>query len=482
MSASGTRARWVRTRPSLVSLLCAFALVAAGCVVVAAPAFAATTPVVTGLSRHQGPYWGANQITVQGSNLDGATKVLFGGIAGYGLKVLSSTELTVFDPWHNAYGTVHVRVVTPVGTSTPNANDGFTFLPPTMNSPIMGGLTARQEQRISVQVRASHKDAYITPWRNHWTPAMGVTAAARAQSWLGLPYSWAGGNSSGPTPGVCAHNGGDLDCHVVGFDCSGLSLYAWSPYEQLVHYAATQYGQAGKFHPRIGQLMPGDLVFFSGYIPNGIGHEAVYTGDGMVVQAAQSGTQIMRSRLADVIAESGVYRGATRPMSTGRQGPVPRVVSLTKSVSVNGGYVKINGSNLFGTTTVNVGGTMVYKFLQRTPQHLVVKVPPHGAGTVSINVSNAWGTAKGTLVYGPTSAQTTRTRPAPRRASPLPRRAPRPTAKVDNGPFADRVGVDWYLVGRLLVDRSHSDVRACLDGNSRRLTRCLQRAVRQRAQ
>lgn len=413
-----TQQRRVGTGRSLIILLCALGVVGSGCVVAAAPALAGSGPVVTGLSRHQGPYWGATQVIVYGRNFVDVQKVRFGYKAAYAVHVFSSTKLSVLDPEH-AYDVIHVRVVTSSGTSAPTAQNYFRFTHPTMDTPIMGGLTARQEQRISARVRAAHRGVYIAPRRNHWTAAMGFTAAHRARSWLGLPYSWAGGNAGRPTYGVCAHNGGDMDCHVVGFDCSGLALYTWSPYEQLIHYAATQHRQAGRFHPAMGQLVPGDLVFFSGYIANGIGHVAVYTGHGMVIQAAQSGTQIMRSRLVDVIAESGVYRGATRPMSTGQQAPGPRVLSLTTQLPLQGGYVRITGRHLGTATAVRVGATMVYSFVRRAADHLVVKVPAHSAGRVSIRVSNPWGTAERTLVYvappqiaslspntGPTSGET----------------------------------------------------------------------------
>ena len=56
------------------------------------------------------------------------------------------------------------------------------------------------------------------------------------------------------------------------------------------HYAPNQYTQAGSFHPSTGQLMPGDLVFWSdnGTV-GGIGHVAIYIGNGNVVQAPFSG-------------------------------------------------------------------------------------------------------------------------------------------------------------------------------------------------
>lgn len=551
---------------SFVGVACAVAMVAVGCVVLAGPARASTRPAVTGLSRHQGPYWGATLVTVRGTNFSDVRKVMFGRKAGYAVHVLSPTKLTVLDPEHK-YGTVHVRVVASTGWSSKHAVDRFTFTRPTMNTPIMGGLTARQEQRISARIRAAHRGVRIARWSRHWTPAMGRTAMRRARSWLKLPYSWAGGNGSGPTYGVCAHNGGDLDCHVVGFDCSGLALYSWSPYEQLVHYAATQHRQAGRFHPTIGQLMPGDLVFFSGYIANGIGHVAVYQGHGMVIEAAQSGTQIMRARLVDVIAASGRYRGATRPMSTGRQGPVPRISSVTKDVSVSGGYVRITGRRLGAATAVYVGGTRVYSFAKRTATHLVVKVPAHAAGRVVIAVSNAWGTARSGLAYvaaphiaslspssGPSTGGTTVTvqgnflnvvrhvkvgtssvdftvvgphrltfatpaHPAgsapvivtspfgvsnqvqytfttaspspsptsssPTSSSPTRSRAPTPhSAALRSAPrrpsagfFADRIGRDWFLFGRLFAQDSRSHLRGCLHRNAAGLTGCLERRL-----
>jgi cell wall-associated NlpC family hydrolase len=393
----------------------ATAAVLVGCLAVAAPAQATTRPTVTSLSRSAGPYWGATLITVRGTNFENATKVLFEKRAGYDLHVISATKLTVITPSHR-YATVHVHVVTPSGVSFGNPANRFRFTHPTMTTPIMGGLTARQEQRISARVRAAHRSVYAAPRRDHWTAAMGRTAVRRARSWLGLPYSWAGGNGSGPTYGVCAHNGGDMDCHVVGFDCSGLTLNAWSPYKSLVHYAATQHREAGRFHPSIGELVPGDLVFFSGYINDGIGHVAVYVGHGMVIQAAQSGTTVMRSRLKDVIAESGVYRGATRPMSIGRQGVVPYLTSATSTLPVTGGEVHLSGSHLGAVTSVSVGGKLLYRFVRQTSHQLVVTVPGHLAGRVSLAVSTPWGAARRTLQYqgpptltalNPTSGPTT---------------------------------------------------------------------------
>jgi cell wall-associated NlpC family hydrolase len=146
-----------------------------------------------------------------------------------------------------------------------------------------------------------------------WTPAIGQTAVNRAMAFMNWPYSFAAGNANGPTYGVAVDYDSRNDAHVRGFDCSGLTLYAYAPYIRLDHYAATQYTQAGHLHPNTASLMPGDLVFWSddGTI-SGIGHVAIYIGGGNVIQAPYSGAFITITPLGRV--ESG-YFGATRPLT-----------------------------------------------------------------------------------------------------------------------------------------------------------------------
>ena len=152
-----------------------------------------------------------------------------------------------------------------------------------------------------------------SPSGGSWTAARGSDAVSRAERYLGWMYSWAGGNASGPTYGVCAGDGAFNDCHVLGFDCSGLTLYAWAPYLSMAHYASSQYWQAGSFHPSTSTLMPGDLVFWSadGTVA-GIHHVAMYIGGGNVIQAPASGEVIQITPLGSV---DWGYFGATRPLS-----------------------------------------------------------------------------------------------------------------------------------------------------------------------
>jgi peptidoglycan DL-endopeptidase RipA len=153
----------------------------------------------------------------------------------------------------------------------------------------------------------------LVPAIRHWTAAEGQSAAYRALSELTVAYSFAAGNAAGATMGVNSAGGGEHDGSIRGFDCSGLSLYAWAPYLSLAHDAAAQYAAAGHLHPTPDQLLPGDLIFWSSdATATGIHHVAIYIGAGLVVQAPQSG-DVVRVTAMNAVAP-GIF-GATRPLT-----------------------------------------------------------------------------------------------------------------------------------------------------------------------
>lgn len=147
----------------------------------------------------------------------------------------------------------------------------------------------------------------------NWTSQRGQQIAQRAMTWLGWPYSWDAGDANGPTYGVAVDHDSRNDGHVRGFDCSGLVIYAVAPWLGVSHDAASQYTEAGSVHPALSSLQPGDLVFWSkdGTI-GGIGHVAIYIGNGNVVQAPYSGAYIEITPLDQV--EPGRI-GVTRPLT-----------------------------------------------------------------------------------------------------------------------------------------------------------------------
>lgn len=125
-------------------------------------------------------------------------------------------------------------------------------------------------------------------------------AVARAMSQLGMPYAWGGGNASGPTRGI--HDGGVADAYgdyrKIGFDCSGLMIYAYGGAVALPHYSGYQY-TAGRQVP-LSQMRRGDLLFWG---RDGIHHVALYLGNGMMIEAPESGmvVRVTPVRYGDIL-------------------------------------------------------------------------------------------------------------------------------------------------------------------------------------
>jgi cell wall-associated NlpC family hydrolase len=105
-----------------------------------------------------------------------------------------------------------------------------------------------------------------------------MAAVRAAESQLGVPYVW-----GGATPGV-------------GFDCSGLTMWAWGQAGvSLAHGATDQYFSIQHI-PTPGNnpteyLQPGDLIFYGG--GSYMYHVVMYIGGGQVIQAEMTGTNVM---------------------------------------------------------------------------------------------------------------------------------------------------------------------------------------------
>jgi cell wall-associated NlpC family hydrolase len=112
-----------------------------------------------------------------------------------------------------------------------------------------------------------------------------ATAVRAALSQLGVPYRFAAAS-----PGVA-------------FDCSGLTMWAWSQAGvSLPHFAAAQYATLP--HVSRDELQPGDLVFFY----SDLSHVGIYIGNGQFVHAPRTGDVVKISPLA-----GRNFVGAARP-------------------------------------------------------------------------------------------------------------------------------------------------------------------------
>jgi peptidoglycan DL-endopeptidase RipA len=110
----------------------------------------------------------------------------------------------------------------------------------------------------------------------------------RAMSQVGVQYVWGGGNHRGPSTGIPDVLGSPLD--RVGFDCSGLMLYAFhGAGVDLPRVSRSQF-DAGRKVP-ISDMRPGDMVFYrNGNAP--IHHVAMYIGNGRMIEAPYTGASV----------------------------------------------------------------------------------------------------------------------------------------------------------------------------------------------
>ncbi|CAJ1583243.1 NlpC/P60 family peptidoglycan endopeptidase RipA [[Mycobacterium] wendilense] len=104
----------------------------------------------------------------------------------------------------------------------------------------------------------------------------------RGMSQMGVPYSWGGGNAAGPSRGI------DSGANTVGFDCSGLVLYAFAGVGiKLPHYSGSQYNMGRKIPS--SQMRRGDVIFYG---PGGSQHVTIYLGDGQMLEAPYTGSHV----------------------------------------------------------------------------------------------------------------------------------------------------------------------------------------------
>jgi cell wall-associated NlpC family hydrolase len=149
----------------------------------------------------------------------------------------------------------------------------------------LASLTVPQQQTVasdSIGAGGTTTDTYTGP-----TSTQAEQAVAFAYAQLGKPYQW---GATGPG----------------SFDCSGLAQAAWAaagvsiPRDTYEQWAALP-------HIAASALQPGDLLYY-----DGIGHVAIYVGDGYIIDAPQTGLDVEKIPMATAwYAETFV--GATRP-------------------------------------------------------------------------------------------------------------------------------------------------------------------------
>lgn len=118
-------------------------------------------------------------------------------------------------------------------------------------------------------------------------PGQEVLSAAQARE--GTPYSWGGGGPGGPSLGI------GRGAQTNGFDCSGLTEYAWA--KKGIAIGSTTYDQIktgrGVAANDPSKWQVGDLLFPS------TGHVQLFAGNGMVTEAPRTGGVVQTVPMRD---------------------------------------------------------------------------------------------------------------------------------------------------------------------------------------
>jgi cell wall-associated NlpC family hydrolase len=165
-------------------------------------------------------------------------------------------------------------------------------------------------QNVATQAAATSQSC--NSYKNTSFAASGSGAQAvlaAAQSQLGVPYVFGGGDLNGPTHG--------------GFDCSGFTRYAFNKAGvSLPRTAADQWHATQQYQVAVGQEQPGDLVFFVtvGSFTDP-GHVGIVLDPGKKLMMAEPKTgdvaKIQSYAWGSIVGFTRPYPSATAPSANG---------------------------------------------------------------------------------------------------------------------------------------------------------------------
>jgi hypothetical protein len=330
-------------------------------------------PTVSGVNPNSGSTAGGYQVTITGTNLNGATAVYFGVVPATILGD-SNTVIQVTAPAQSA-GTVDVTVVTPAGSSPINPADQFTYTNGQTSGPTVTGIY----------------------------PNFGSTAGGYEATITGTGLDGATAVNFGTTPAqilddtptlltvaVPGHAAGTVDVTVT----TPAGTSPTGPADQFTYTGGQSHGPVVLFvSPNSGTTAGGDYVLVSG----------MYLGDATTVyfgttpatirQASGTGIEVISPAHAagtvdvTVVTPEGTSSTSSVDQFTYLGPPAPSVAGVKQSHGLTtGGYqVTVTGTNLKGATAVYFGGTKA-AIQSATATTLVVTAPVGAAGVVDVTV------------------------------------------------------------------------------------------------
>jgi hypothetical protein len=422
--------------------------------ITSAQSFTYVQPTISSLLPVRGPLTGGNTVVISGSNINGATGVLFNGVPAQTFTIASVNQINAVVPARAVAGPVTVEVVLPSGrlsttytyvaapvigaisSTTGSANGGASVVITGTNftdatGVIFGGVAAR-----SFVINSANQITAITPTRAAGAAVVqvitpgGTANGASAYTFVAAPTVSSLTPNTGTTSGGTAVtiNGTNLvgvttvlfgTAAATSFNViSATQIVAIAPAVTagVVNVTVTNAGgsAAGAYTysaaaPSISALSPvsgttagGTSVVITG--TNFIGTTAVTFGGvnatSFVVNSATQITAVTPPRAPGSVTIAVVTPGGTITTNfTFSSLPTATTLSPTSGTTSGGVTVTINGTNFTGATGVTFGGTNATSFTVVSATQITAVTPVRVAGAVTVDVITPGGIARASDVF-----------------------------------------------------------------------------------
>ncbi|WP_179217928.1 S-layer family protein, partial [Delftia sp. K82] len=330
-------------------------------------------PTVASVSPNFGPQAGGTSVVITGTNLSGATAVLFGATtASY--VVNSATQITAISP--GGTGTVDVRVTTAGGTSAISGADQFSYLAtPTITS--IAPTAGPQAGGTAVNITGTN-----------FIGTTGVNFGASAAT--GFTVNSATSITATAPPGT-----GTVDIRVSNSVGTSPTVAA----DQFTYVAAPS---VTSISPTAGPTGGGTTVTITGTgFAAAPGTGAVRFGAATATYTINSNTQITATAPAGsagtvdvtVTTVGGTSATSAADQFTYVSAPTVTSISPTAGPTAGGTTVTLTGTNLSGATAVTFGATAATGFTVNSATQITATAPAHAAGTIDVRITTVGGTS-----------------------------------------------------------------------------------------
>jgi hypothetical protein len=342
-------------------------------------AYVSAIPTITSISPISGPPTGGTAVTINGTNFASGAGVTFGG-ASAGATFFDSTKIVAVTPAH-AEGSADV-VVTNSDGGRATLTNGFTYgscTPPSITAhPQSATITSGQSTTltvagsgtglVSLQWYIGSPPNTSSPVSGGTNPSLTVSPTTTTTYWVRVTDQCGTADSRAATVTVTAA-------------CTPPSITAQPKSTTITS------GQSTTLSVTAAGSTPLTYQWYIGSSGNTANLVSGETNSSISVRPTSTTTYWVRVTGQCTPAADSATATVTvsQPGST-----VPTITSIspTSGPIAGGTSVTINGSNFVSGATVSFGGTASANVTFVSASQLRANTPPHGAGAVSVTVTN----------------------------------------------------------------------------------------------